>query len=124
MSLKTPRARVQGLGSAKSGAMHFWHQRATAVALVPLTIWFVYVVVRFTGADLYDVRHFFANPINAGLMLIFVLTGLYHMTLGVQVIIEDYVHQESSKLALFVLNQFAGLALAVVCTIAILRLAL
>ncbi|MBI1212411.1 MAG: succinate dehydrogenase, hydrophobic membrane anchor protein [Alphaproteobacteria bacterium] len=124
MSLKTPLARAQGLGSAKSGAMHFWHQRATAVALVPLTIWFVYVVVRFTGAELYEVKHFFANPINASLMLIFVLAGLYHMTLGVQVIIEDYIHREGTKLALFVLNQFAGLALAVVCTIAILRLAL
>ena len=124
MSLKTPRARAQGLGSAKSGAMHFWHQRATAAILVPFVIWFVYVVVRLTGADLSEVRHFFANPINASLMLIFVLAGLYHMTLGVQVIIEDYIHRESTKLALFVLNQFAGLALAVVCTIAILRLAL
>jgi len=124
MSLKTPRARAQGLGSAKSGAHHFWHQRLTAVVLVPLTIWFVYVVARFTGAELYDVRHFFSNPINATLMLIFVLAGLYHMTLGVQVIIEDYIHRESTRLALLVLNQFAALAIAAVCTIAILRLAL
>jgi len=124
MSLKTPLSRARGLGSAKAGAAHFWHQRLTAVVLVPLTIWFVYVIARFTGADLIEVRLFFANPINATLMLIFVLAGLYHMTLGVQVIIEDYIHRESTKLALFVLNQFAGLALAVVCTIAILRLAL
>jgi succinate dehydrogenase / fumarate reductase membrane anchor subunit len=124
MSLKTPRARAEGLGSAKAGAAHFWHQRLTAVILLPLTIWFVYVIARFAGAELGDVRAFFANPLNASLMLIFVLAGLYHMTLGVQVIIEDYIHRESTKLALFVLNQFAGLALAVVCTIAILRLAL
>ena len=124
MSLQTPRSHAQGLGSAKSGAMHFWHQRLTAFILVPLVIWFVYVVVRFTGADLGEVRHFFSNPINASLMLIFVLTGVYHMTLGVQVIIEDYIHREGTKLLLFVLNQFAGLAVAVVCTIAILRLAL
>jgi succinate dehydrogenase / fumarate reductase membrane anchor subunit len=124
MSLETPLARAQGLGSAKSGVTHFWHQRLTAVILVPLTIWFVYVVVRFTGAELGEVRQFFANPINAGLMLIFVLAGLYHMTLGVQVIIEDYIHRESTKLALFVLNQFAGIALAVICAVAILRLAL
>jgi succinate dehydrogenase / fumarate reductase membrane anchor subunit len=124
MSLRTPRARAEGLGSAKSGVSHFWYQRLTAIILVPLMIWFVYVVVRFTGAELSDVRHFFSNPLNASLMLIFVLAGLYHMTLGVQVIIEDYIHRESTKLALFVLNQFAGLALAVICTIAILRLAL
>ena len=124
MSLRTPISQARGLGSAKSGTTHFWHQRATAVALVPLTIWFVWVVARFTGAELAEVRHFFANPLNASLMLIFVLAGLYHMTLGVQVIIEDYIHRESTKLALFVLNQFAGLALAVVCTIAILKLAL
>jgi len=124
MSLKTPLSRARGLGSAKAGAAHFWHQRLTAVVLVPLTIWFVYVVVRFTGAELGEVRHFFANPFNAGLMLIFVLAGLYHMTLGVQVIIEDYIHRESTRLALLVLNQFAGLAIAVICTIAILRLAL
>jgi succinate dehydrogenase / fumarate reductase membrane anchor subunit len=124
MSLRTPLSRVQGLGSAKSGVTHFWHQRLTAVLLVPLTIWFVWVVARFTGAELGEVRQFFANPFNASLMLIFVLAGLYHMTLGVQVIIEDYIHREATKLALLMLNQFAGLALAVVCTIAILRLAL
>jgi len=124
MSLKTPRARAQGLGSAQHGATHFWHQRATAVILLPLTIWFVWVVARFTGAELSQVRYFFTNPINASLMLIFVLAGLYHMTLGVQVIIEDYIHRESTRLALLVLNQFAALAIAAVCTIAILRLAL
>lgn len=124
MSLKTPLSRARGLGSAKSGVAHFWHQRLTAVILVPLTIWFVYVIARFTGAELAEVREFFSNPLNASLMLIFVLTGLYHMTLGVQVIIEDYIHRESTRLALLVLNQFAGLAIAVVCTLAILRLAL
>jgi succinate dehydrogenase / fumarate reductase membrane anchor subunit len=124
MSLRTPLARVQGLGSARSGTIHFWHQRATAVVLVPLTIWFVWVVARYTGAEHFEVKRFFANPLNASLMLIFVLAGLYHMTLGVQVIIEDYIQREGTKLALFVLNQFAGLALAVLCTIAILRLAL
>jgi succinate dehydrogenase / fumarate reductase, membrane anchor subunit len=124
MSLKTPLAQVQGLGSAKSGARHFWHQRATAVVLVPLVIWFVWVVARYTGAERADVKHFFENPFNAGLMLIFVLAGLYHMVLGVQVIIEDYIHRESTKLALLVLNQFAGFAVGIICAIAILRLAI
>lgn len=124
MSLRTPLARAQGLGSAKSGVTHFWRQRATAVALVPLTLWFVWTVARYTGAEHFEVKHFFANPINASLMLLFVLAGLYHMTLGVQVIIEDYIHREGTKLALILLNQFAACALAVVCVLAILRLAL
>ena len=98
MSLKTPLSQVQGLGSAKAGSLHFWHQRATAVVLLPLTLWFVWTVARFAGAELSEVRHFFANPFNAGLMLIFVLAGAYHMSLGVQVIIEDYIHRESTKL--------------------------
>ncbi len=124
MSLRTPLGQVQGLGSAKSGALHFWRQRATAVVLVPLTLWFVWTVARYTGAEHAEVRHFFANPLNAGLMLIFVFAGVYHMALGIQVIIEDYIHRESTKLALFVLNQFAAFAVAIVCAIAILRLAL
>ena len=124
MSLRTPLGQVQGLGSAKSGTQHFWRQRATAVVLVPLTLWFVWTVARYTGASHAEVRHFFANPFNAGLMLIFVLAGLYHMALGVQVIIEDYTEREGTKLALFVLNQFAAFAVAVICAIAILRLAL
>ena len=124
MSLRTPLGQVQGLGSARSGTQHFWRQRATAVVLVPLTLWFVWTVARYTGASHVEVRHFFANPFNAGLMLIFVLAGLYHMVLGVQVIIEDYIHREGTKLALLVLNQFAAFAVAVICAIAILRLAL
>jgi succinate dehydrogenase / fumarate reductase membrane anchor subunit len=81
-------------------------------------------VARYTGASHAEVRQFFANPFNAGLMLIFVLAGAYHMALGVQVIIEDYIHRESTKLGLLVLNQFAAFAVAVICAIAILRLAL
>ena len=124
MSLRTPLARAQGLGSAKSGVTHFWRQRTTAIVLIPLTLWFVWSVARYTGAEHYEVKHFFANPLNAALMLIFVLAGLYHMMLGVQVIIEDYIHREGTKLALLVLNQFAAFAVAVTCVIAILRLAL
>jgi succinate dehydrogenase / fumarate reductase membrane anchor subunit len=124
MSLRTPLARARGLGSAKAGVTHFWRQRATAVVLVPLTLWFVWTVARYTGAEHFEVKHFFANPINASLMVIFVLAGLYHMALGVQVIIEDYINHEGTKLALMVLNQFAAFAIAVVCVLAILRLAL
>ena len=124
MNLRTPLREARGLGSAKAGVLHFWRQRATAVALVPLTLWFVWTVARYTGAEQFEVARYFANPINATLMLLFVLAGLYHMALGVQVVIEDYIHREATKIALLLLNLFAAFALAVICVLSILRLAL
>jgi succinate dehydrogenase / fumarate reductase membrane anchor subunit len=124
MNIQTPLARARGLGSAKSGVEHFWHQRLTAVALVPLTAWFVWAVARYAGAPHAEVAAFLGNPFNATAMLLFVIAGLYHMVLGVQVIIEDYIHRESSKLALLLLNNFAGFAIGIVCAVAVLRIAI
>jgi succinate dehydrogenase membrane anchor subunit len=124
MTIQTPLARARGLGSAKSGVEHFWHQRVTAVALVPLTLWFVWAVARYTGAPQAEVVAFLANPFNAAAMLLFVLAGLYHMVLGVQVIIEDYIHRESTKLVLLLLNNFAGFAIGIICAVAVLRIAI
>ena len=124
MSMRTPLSRVRGLGATKSGVGHFWHQRVTAVVLLPLTLWFVWAVARYTGAEQFEVAHFLANPFNAALMLLFVCAGLYHMVLGVQVIIEDYLHREATKLALLILLQFAAFAVGAMCVIAVLRLAL
>lgn len=123
MSIRTPLGRVRGLGSAKSGVHHFWHQRLTAAALVPLTIWFVWSVARYAGAPHGEVVAFLAHPFNAAAMLLFVFAGLYHMALGVQVVIEDYIHREGTKLALLLLVNFAAFAIAVVSTIAVLRIA-
>jgi succinate dehydrogenase / fumarate reductase membrane anchor subunit len=123
MSIRTPLARARGLGSAKSGVAHFWHQRLTAIALVPLTVWFVWSVARFAGAPYAEVLEFLHNPFNAGAILLFVLAGLYHMVLGVQVVIEDYIHKEGTKLALLLLTNFAAFALGAVCVIAVLRIA-
>jgi succinate dehydrogenase / fumarate reductase membrane anchor subunit len=123
MSIRTPLGRVRGLGSAKSGALHFWHQRLTAVALVPLTLWFVWSVARYAGAPHGDVVAFLAHPFNAAAMLLFVIAGLYHMVLGVQVVIEDYVHSEGMKLALLLFVNFAAFAIGIVSTIAVLRIA-
>lgn len=123
MSIQTPLNRARGLGSAKSGVAHFWHQRVTAVALVPLTIWFVWAVARYTGAPYDDVRAFLGDPFNAAAMLLFVIAGLYHAALGVQVVIEDYVHSEGMKLALLLLTKFAAFAIGVVSAIAVLRIA-
>jgi succinate dehydrogenase / fumarate reductase membrane anchor subunit len=123
MSIRTPLGRVRGLGSAKSGARHFWHQRLTAVALVPLTLWFVWSVARYAGAPHGDVVAFLAHPFNAAAMLLFVIAGLYHMVLGVQVVIEDYIHSEGMKLALLLFVNFAAFAIGIVSTIAVLRIA-
>ena len=124
MSIQTPLGRVKGHGSAKSGTGHFWRQRITAVALVPLTLWFVWAVVLYTGAPYPEVIAFLSNPISAVAMLLFVIAGLVHMTLGLQVVIEDYIHRESSKIALLLLTYFAAFAVGAACVVAVLRIAI
>ena len=122
MSIQTPLGRVRGHGSAKSGTQHFWYQRLTAMALVPLTLWFVWSVVRYTGAPYDQVIAFLSDPLSAVAMSMFILVGLLHMLLGVKVVIEDYIHRESTKIALLVLIHFAVLAVAVTCVVAVLRI--
>lgn len=122
MSIRTPLGKVRGYGSAKSGTQHFWQQRLTAVALVPLTLWFVWAVVRYTGAPYADVVAFLGHPISGVAMLMFVLIGVFHMLLGLKVIIEDYIHNEGSKVALLLLSNFAALAIAATCVVAVFRI--
>lgn len=124
MTIQTPLGRVRGLGSAKSGTEHFWHQRLTAAALVPLTLWFVWVVARYAGAPHVDVVAALANPINAALMLLFVVAGLYHMALGLRVVVEDYITVKGAKFALLFLVNFAAFAIAMVSVVAVLRIAI
>jgi succinate dehydrogenase / fumarate reductase membrane anchor subunit len=93
-----PLSRARGLGSAKHGLQHWWRQRVSAVALVPLTLWFVYSAVRLTGAGQADVIHWLARPVSAILMSLFIVAMFYHLSLGVQVVIEDYVHRDAVKL--------------------------
>src|SRR5438874_5910537 len=104
--LLTPLARVRGLGSARSGTEHFWRQRLTAVANVPLTIAFVVIVVSLLGRNHAYVVQTLASPLVAMLMLLFIGSSTYHMRIGMQVIIEDYVHGEVIKLVLVMLNTF------------------
>jgi succinate dehydrogenase / fumarate reductase membrane anchor subunit len=124
MTIQTPLGRVRGLGSAKSGVEHFWHQRLTAAALVPLTVWFVWMVARYAGAPHVDVVAALGHPINAALMLLFVVAGLYHMALGLRVVVEDYITAKGSKLALLFFVNFAAFAIAMVCVVAVLRIAI
>ncbi len=99
-SFRSPLGRIEGLGTAKAGTSHFLHQRITAVALVPLSVWFAASALAYVGAERGAVGAFFAEPINAILMALFILAAVYHMSLGLQTIIEDYFHQEGLKLTL------------------------
>ena len=94
MKLRAPLATARGLGSAKEGTHHFWNQRLTAIVLVPMTLWIMVSLVRMTNVDYATVTQWIAAPLNAVLLLIFLLALFYHALLGVQVVIEDYIHSE------------------------------
>jgi succinate dehydrogenase / fumarate reductase membrane anchor subunit len=119
---RTPLARVRGLGSAKTGTAHFWHQRLTAVANVPLTIAFVLIVLALLGRNHAAAQQILASPLVAIVMLLFIGSITYHMRIGMQVIIEDYVHEETAKLALIMLNTFFAVAVALASAYAIFKL--
>lgn len=123
MSLQTDLARVRGLGSAKEGTGHWWAQRLTAVALVPLGIWFVFAAVSLVGADLGEFRAWLTVPYNLILMVLLIGVLFHHMQLGMQVVFEDYIHNERLKTVVLVLNKFVAVILGVSCIIALLRVA-
>ena len=122
--LRTPLARVRGLGSAKSGTHHWLVQRLTSIALLPLTIWFLYAVLKLVGGEYADARSFLAQPWNAVLMAAFVLMLFYHAKLGIQVILEDYVHLRWLEVTSQMINLFACAFAALVALFAIVRIAL
>ena len=106
MSMRTPLSKVRGLGSAKEGTGHFWHQRLTAVANIPLVIIGLWLVVSLVGAPYSEVRATLASPLTVIFIALFSISVLYHMRLGMQVVIEDYVHSELRKVFLIMLNTF------------------
>ena len=128
MSMETPLHRVQGLGSSHSGVKHFWRQRMTAAALVPLSIWFVWAVLGLVGGSEVQVLTFLTRsalgiPLNAILMGSFIVILLYHMTLGLQVVIDDYVHSNGAKIFLMLLMRAFAFAVAAVTIFALIRIA-
>lgn len=122
MSLRHPLALARGLGSAKDGVGHWWVQRLTAMALLLLTPWFICLVLGLIGADHFTVRQTLAQPLNASLLLAFVLSLFWHAQLGLQVVIEDYVHGWL-EIALQVAVKFAYAFGALASAIAIGRIA-
>ncbi len=122
MSMQSPLARVRGLGSAKKGVHHWWEQRLTALALVPLSLWFIYSLVVITGAEYTTVIAWLSQPLNAVLMLLFVFSLYYHAVLGVQVVIEDYIESEWQKIACLILINFLAWIAGLSATISVLKI--
>jgi succinate dehydrogenase / fumarate reductase membrane anchor subunit len=120
--IRTPLARVRGRGAARSGTRDFWRQRLTAVANVPLTIAAIIIIIMLLGRNQAAVAQILGAPLVAIIMLLFVASVTVHMRIGMQVIIEDYVHDESTKLTLIMANTFFAIAVALASAFGILKL--
>jgi succinate dehydrogenase / fumarate reductase membrane anchor subunit len=122
MSMRSALGRVRGLGSAKSGTAHWWSQRLSAIALVPLTLWFIGSLVVLAGASHGDIAAWVSSPIVASLLVLLIATTFYHSFLGLQVVIEDYVHNEPLKLATLIVVQGASFVLALIGIVSVFML--
>ncbi|MCB1470206.1 MAG: succinate dehydrogenase, hydrophobic membrane anchor protein [Rhizobiaceae bacterium] len=120
--MRTPLGRVRGLGSAKSGTEHFWRIRLTALALAPLSLFVIGWVLSLRGSSLEEIRASIAHPFVALVLALFLIAALDHMRLGMQIIIEDYAHNEANKLVLLILNTFFTIAVGVLSIFALLKL--
>jgi succinate dehydrogenase / fumarate reductase membrane anchor subunit len=110
-SYRTPLSRALGLGSAKHGAAHWIAERVSAIALIPLTLWGAYSVIRLAGGDYGFAVHWVGQPLNATLLVLTLAIGFWHMHAGLRVVVEDYIHKTLTKQALLILNLFVcGLA--------------
>lgn len=124
MAKGTALGRVRGLGSAKSGVHHWWAQRVTAIANIAVVTWFIVSLVRLPDLSYFNVHSWLKQPMAAIPMLLFVGSIFYHFRLGVQVLIEDYAHEEGWKLGLLLALNFYTIAAAVIAVFAIARIAL
>ncbi len=123
MSLTTPLKRATGLGSAHAGVHHWWMQRVTALANIPLVLFFIYSSVRFVGADYADYQAWMAHPLTASLHVLLVISVFYHATMGLQVVYEDYLSDETARRAADLATKAAAAVLATVSVFSILKLA-
>ena len=123
-SMSTPLARARGLGSAKSGLHHWWHQRVSAVAMVGLVSWMVVLLFRLVEADYQTALNMLAHPVNATVVVLFVAVGLWHASLGLQVVLEDYVANEGVRLIAILAVKMAASVIAVLSILSVLKVAL
>jgi succinate dehydrogenase / fumarate reductase, membrane anchor subunit len=121
---RTSLARVRGLGTARAGTEHFWHQRVTAMANLVLLVFLIYTVIRLAGQPYEVMRAYFASPFVTVAALAFAISGTFHMRIGMQVIIEDYIHNEGTKMLLSMLNTFFAAAVALTCIVSLIKLSL
>lgn len=120
--LRSSLGRVRGLGSTREGVLHWWSQRMTAVALVPLSLWFVYSVITLTGADYQAFQYWLSEFGNTVFMVLFILTLFHHAQLGVQVVIEDYVHGEAWKMGSLIAVKYAAVLFGASSIFAVLKI--
>ncbi|WP_334128394.1 succinate dehydrogenase, hydrophobic membrane anchor protein [Sneathiella sp.] len=123
MDMRAPLKKVRGLGSAKDGTTHWWHQKVTALALVPLFVIGLAYVLCLLGADYTEVRQTLSQPFASLILLLLIVATFYHLKLGLQVVIEDYIHTESTKFILLLLNSFVCAAVGLAAALAVLKLA-
>jgi succinate dehydrogenase / fumarate reductase membrane anchor subunit len=120
--MRSPLGRAIGLGSAKEGVAHWWAQRVTAIALVPLTLWFVISVVTLAGAERAVLVDWVRHPVPAALLVLLLIATFYHGALGLQVVIEDYFENETLRLGLLIVMRLAVIVLAALGIFAVLKL--
>jgi succinate dehydrogenase / fumarate reductase, membrane anchor subunit len=121
--MRSPLGRARGLGSAREGVEHWWMQRVTAAALIPLTLWFVVSLIALTGSDYNAFIAWLKAPFVAILMVLLLIALFHHMALGLQVVVEDYVHSDRAKIPTVVAIRLACFALAVAGIFATVRIA-
>ncbi len=124
MNFRSPLAQVIGKGSAKEGSAHWWWQRITAIALVPLSLWFAFSAASFSWEGTSQINDWIASPFVSTLLIAFVVSLFYHAQLGIQVVIEDYIHHEGMKLFSVMFAKFLSVILVISSIISILRIAL
>jgi len=122
MEFRSQLGRVRGLGSTQEGAHHFWVQRVTGVALIPLVIWFVFAAIGMVGADLETFKTWVGTHYNPVLLILLILAMFHHAQLGLQVVIEDYIHSEAAKITSLILTKFAVVLIGGCAIFAVIRM--
>ena len=122
--MRSQLGRARGLGPAKSGVQHWWLQRVTGIALIPLSLWFVCAALRLVGASHQELLAWIGGPIPVVLLIALVLANFYHLALGLQVVVEDYVPGETKRMATLLVIKGVIILLALTCLVSILKLGL